>query len=245
MNQIIMLDINFQYQNETRTFHPVLLISANDVVLVDCGYPGFLPLLEAEMKSKGINPGSITKVLITHHDDDHMGALFEIKEKYPEIKVVAGRTESGYISGEKKSLRLLQAEEMLNVLPEEQKTFGIQFCESLRRVKPVTVDIEVKDGEHFDWAGGCEIIDTPGHMPGHISLYLKESNSVITGDAAVIEGNQLVIANPQFTLDMEAAKASLDKLISLNTDRYYCYHGGIFENFTDIAFKSQNIDKFL
>ncbi len=146
---------------------------------------------------------------------------------------------------EKKSLRLLQAEEVLNVLPEEQKPFGIQFCKSLRRVKPVTVDIEVKDGEHFDWAGGCEIIDTPGHMPGHISLYLKECSSVITGDAAVIEGNQLIIANPQFTLDMEAAKASLNKLISLNADRYYCYHGGIFENCTDIAFKKQNIDKFL
>ena len=241
MNQIIMLDINFQYQNETRTFHPVLLLSANDVVLVDCGYPGFLPLLEGEMKSKGINPGSLTKVLITHHDDDHMGALFEIKEKYPEIKVVAGRTESGYITGEKKSLRLLQAEEMLNVMPEEQKPFGIQFCESLRKVKPVSVDIEVKDGEHFDW----EIIDTPGHMPGHISLYLRESSSVITGDAAVIEGNQLVIANPQYTLDMEAAKASLHKLISLDADRYYCYHGGIFENFTDLAFRTNSIDEFL
>ncbi len=235
MNQIIMLDINFQYQNEIRTFHPALLLSANDVVLVDCGYPGFLPLLEDEMKSKGINPDSLTKVLITHHDDDHMGALFEIKEKYPDIKVVAGRTESGYISGEKKSLRLLQAEEMLNVMPEEQKPFGIQFCESLRRVKPVSVDIEVKDGEHFDWAGGCEIIETPGHMPGHISLYLKESSSVITGDAAVIEGNQLVIANPQYTLDIEASKASLHKLISLDADRYYCYHGGVFENLKEQA----------
>ena len=116
MDQIIMLDINFQYQNETRTIHPVLLLSANEVVLVDCGYTGFLPLLEDEMKSKGIDPGSLTKVLITHHDDDHMGALFEIKEKYPEIKVMAGHGESGYISGKNKSLRLLQAEEMLNVL---------------------------------------------------------------------------------------------------------------------------------
>ncbi|MDR0925751.1 MAG: MBL fold metallo-hydrolase [Hungatella sp.] len=230
MNQIIMLDIDFQYQNETRTIHPVLLLSANDVVLVDCGYPGFLPLLEAGMKSKGIDPGSLTKVLITHHDDDHMGALFEIKEKYPGIKVVAGHVESGYISGKNKSLRLLQAEEMLNVLPKEQKPFGIQFCESLRMVKPVSVDIEVKNGEHFDWAGGCQIIDTPGHMPGHISLYLKENNSVITGDAAVIEGDRLVIANPQFALDLDTAKASFHKLISLDADRYYCYHGGIFEN---------------
>ncbi len=230
MNQIVMLDINFQYENEPRTIHPVLLLSANDVVLVDCGYPGFLPLLEAEMKSKGIDPGSLTKVLVTHHDDDHMGALFEIKEKYPDVKVVASSEESGYISGERKSLRLLQAEEMLNVLPKEQKSFGIQFCESLRKVRPVPVDIKVKDGDHFDWGGGCEIVETPGHMPGHISLYLKESNSVITGDAAVIDSGRLVIANPQFTLDLDKAGDSLEKLISLNGDRYYCYHGGILKN---------------
>ncbi|MBU5675311.1 MBL fold metallo-hydrolase [Alkaliphilus sp. MSJ-5] len=230
MNQIIMLDINFQYQNETQTIHPVLLLSTDDVVLVDCGYSGFLPLLEDEMKSKGVNPDSLTKVLITHHDDDHMGALFEIKEKYPNIKVVASYIESDYISGNKKSLRLLQAEEMLNMLPEEQKQFGIQFCESLRKIKPVPVDIKVKNGEYFDWAGGCEIVDTPGHMPGHISLYLKESNSVITGDAAVIDDNKLIIANPQFTLDLDMAKESLKKLISMDADNYYCYHGGRFKN---------------
>ncbi len=230
MNQIIMLDINFQYQNEAQTIHPVLLLSTDDVVLVDCGYPGFLPLLEDEMKSKGVNPNSLTKVLITHHDDDHMGALFEIKEKYPNIKVVASYIESEYISGKKKSLRLLQAEEMLNMLSEEQKQFGIQFCESLRKIKPVPVDIKVKNGEYFDWAGGCEIVDTPGHMPGHISLYLKESNSVITGDAAVIDDNKLIIANPQFTLDLDMAKESLGKLISMDADNYYCYHGGKFEN---------------
>lgn len=230
MNKVIMLDINFEYQKEVQTIHPVLLIDDNDVVLVDCGYPNFLPLLETEMKSKGIDPHSLTKVLITHHDDDHMGALSEIKKKYPNIKVVAGEIESEYISGRKKSLRLLQAEEMQKSLPEEQKQFGIEFCESLRKVKPVNVDITVKDGDYYDWAGGCQVISTPGHMPGHISLYLKETNSIVTGDAATIKNGQLVIANPQFTLDLSRAEDSLEKIISMNTDNYFCYHGGKFVN---------------
>lgn len=118
MNKIVMLDINFDYGNEIQTINPVLLISKNDVVLVDCGYPNFLSFLEDEMKSKGIDPNSLTKVLITHHDDDHMGALYEIKEKYPHIKVVSSEIESEYISGKRKSLRLLQAEEVLKVMPE-------------------------------------------------------------------------------------------------------------------------------
>ncbi len=44
--------------------------------------------------------------MITHHDDDHMGALYEIKEKYPHIKVVSSEIESEYISGKRKSLRI-------------------------------------------------------------------------------------------------------------------------------------------
>ena len=118
------------------------------------------------MKSKGIESYSLTKVLITHHDYDHMGALYEIKERYPHIKVVSSEIESDYISGKRKSLRLLQAEEVLKVMPEEQKQTGIDFCEILRKVKPVNVDIVVKDGDKFDWAGGCQVISTPGHMPG-------------------------------------------------------------------------------
>jgi len=46
-----------------------------------------------------------------------MGALSEIKEKYPNIKVVSSEIESEYISVKKKSLRLLQAEEILKDLP--------------------------------------------------------------------------------------------------------------------------------
>lgn len=221
-----MLDIKFEYKNEMQAIYPILLIDNNEIILVDCGYPNFLTLLEVEMKSKGIDPGSLTKVLITHHDDDHMGALYEIKEKYPHIKVVSSEIESEYISGKKKSLRLMQAEEILKVMPEEQKQCGIEFCETLKKVKPVNVDITVKDGDYFDWAGGCQVISTPGHMPGHISLFLKGTNSIVTGDAAVIENEELIIANPQFTLDLSIAENSLEKIKSMNADNYYCYHGG-------------------
>jgi len=148
----------------------------------------------------------LTNVLITHHDDEHMGALSEIKEKYPNIKVVSSEIESEYISVKKKSLRLLQAEEILKDLPKEQKQFGIEFFETLRKVKPVNVYITVKDGDYFDWAGGCQVISTPGHMPGHISLFLRETNSIVRGDAAVIENGESIISNPQFALDLSTAE---------------------------------------
>ncbi len=226
MNNVVLLDISFVYNNEIRKINPVILLDDIEVVLVDCGYPGFLPLLETEMKSKGIDPNSLTKVIITHHDDDHMGALYEIKNKYPKVQVVASEIESEYISGRKKSLRLIQAEEVLKSLAEDQKKFGMEFIDSLKKIKPVNVDLTVNDGENFNWAGGVRIIATPGHTPGHISLLLNESNSIVTGDAAVVENGALVVANPNFSLDLKKAELSLEKIISMKPDKYYCYHGG-------------------
>ena len=68
---------------------------------------------------------------------------------------------------------------------------------------------------------------TPGHTPGHISLYLPTLHAVITGDAAVVEAGELAVANPQFALDLPRAEASLARLLELPCDTYYCYHGGV------------------
>jgi 7-cyano-7-deazaguanine synthase in queuosine biosynthesis len=43
-----------------------------------------------------------------------------------------------------------------------------------------------------------------------------------------LEDGTPVIANPQFTLDMEQAAKSMEKLLSLKANTYYCYHGGIY-----------------
>ena len=143
-----------------------------------------------------------------------MGALADFKQKYPHVKIVASEIEAPYIEGEKKSVRLEQAEALQNTQNEEQKSFGEAFCEILKSVKPAKVDILVHDGDVMNWCGGCEIVSTPGHTPGHISLYIKNKKTFITGDAVALENNQLVMANPQFTLDMENAHKSISQLQS-------------------------------
>lgn len=84
-------------------------------------------------------------------------------------------------------------------------------------------------GERFDWGGGCEIIESPGHTPGHISIRSLNNEYMITGDAAVIEENKLVIANPAYCLDPAAAKESLEMIIQYHCRQYICYHGGILK----------------
>ena len=91
------------------------------------------------------------------------------------------------------------------------------------------MDLEVEEGDYFPWAGGCRILATPGHTPGHISLYLEKEHVLITGDAAVTEAGRLELANPQFCLDLEQAERSLKRLQSIPCARYICYHGGVLE----------------
>ncbi len=228
MNKIIILDIKFKFGNTEDIIHPVVLIDDVNMVLVDCGYTGFLALIEQAMKEKDIRCKDLTHVLITHQDHDHMGALYELKQKYPQVQVVAGKREAAYVSGQYKSLRLKQAEEMQSNLPEEQKAFGLEFCNILKNVRPVDVDFEVRDGDYLDWCGGCTILETPGHTPGHISVYVNQKQVMIAGDAAVMEDGKLVIANPQFTLDPEEAEVSLQRIMKYGAEEIICYHGGIF-----------------
>jgi glyoxylase-like metal-dependent hydrolase (beta-lactamase superfamily II) len=83
-------------------------------------------------------------------------------------------------------------------------------------------------GEQLPFCGGCEVLLTPGHTPGHISLFIPEFSSIIAGNAIALEDNKPVIANPQFTLDMEKATASMQYLLEHPAKQLICYHGGAF-----------------
>ena len=167
MNQLTVFNISAQFGGAHEVIHPVVLQDASHLVLIDCGYVGFLPQIEQALTEGGFSARDLTHVYITHQDHDHMGALADLKSKYPGVQVVAGREEAPYISGAKKSLRLAQAEAMQEQLPPEQQEFGRAFCALLKRVQPVPVDVEVKDGDVLDWCGGCIVLATPGHTPGH------------------------------------------------------------------------------
>lgn len=125
-------------------------------------------------------------------------------------------------------MRLTQAEEMQTQLLPAQQDFGNAFCALLKSVEPVPVDFLLHDKDELGWCGGCQVVATSGHTPGHIALYLKAHSAIVAGDAIALEDGRPVVANPQFTLDAEGAKASLSHLLGLGAETIYCYHGGIF-----------------
>jgi glyoxylase-like metal-dependent hydrolase (beta-lactamase superfamily II) len=225
-----ILKLAFDYNAREQFIYPVILKDESATILVDCGYPGFLPLIEKAAAGFGIALRDLTGLIITHHDLDHMGAAAELKERFPSIKTYASAIDAPYVSGKQKSLRLEQAEAMLATMPEENKQWAHSFIQTLEAMKPVEVDEKLDDGQVLPVCGGVQVIYTPGHMSGHISLLVQQSKTLIAADAMVIEEGKLNIANPQFTLDMDAAIASVRKIKTLDILRIVCYHGGVMES---------------
>ncbi|MDU2671397.1 MAG: MBL fold metallo-hydrolase [Clostridium sp.] len=159
-------------------------------------------MIEECVTKNNIDLSNLTKLIITHHDFDHMGSAADLKLKYSNIQILASLKDEKYISAKEKSLRLQQAESIYDNLTEERKDEALNFHKLLESIDNVDIDITLNDGDTFDWWGGIEIIETPSHMPGHISIYVNESRTLIAGDALVIEDKKLAIANPQYTLNM-------------------------------------------
>ena len=113
MNEdIIMLELSMPAGELAEPIHPVILRDEKGCALIDCGFVGSLPLIEAQLALHGLHGEDIQAILLTHHDHDHMGAAAAFKRKYPRVKVYASSLEAPYISGAQKPWRLRQAEDM-------------------------------------------------------------------------------------------------------------------------------------
>ena len=97
--------------------------------------------------------------------------------------------------------------------------------ESLPRAK-VTRTLE--DGEELPYGGGTVVIHTPGHMPGHIRLYVKPAKVLVAGDALNVEDGRLIGPRPQYTANMDTALRSLRKLAHYDIETVICYHVGAY-----------------
>lgn len=155
-----------------------LLIEAGEaVVLVDVGSGSrFMPTtgrLMANLEAAGVDPASITHVVITHAHPDHIWGIRDDFDEplFPDAEYVIGAVEHAH---------WLQDDLVNKVAPEDQ-----QFV--LGAVNSLTLDgVEwrlVADGEEV--VPGVRMIATAGHTPGHMSVMLDSGGKQLMalGDA--------------------------------------------------------------
>ena len=221
------LEIPFSNNGKEETIYPAVIQSGSELLLVDCGYPEFTPLISNALGVQGFQLCDITSVILTHHDIDHIGALPEIIRQYPSNKIYASTIEARYINGTEKMPRLLQAQSLYESLPSQLRPGALAFMQMHEEYPPTEINGLLEPGDKI--FEGVEVISTSGHSPGHISLHLPQIKTLIAGDAFIYENGKFGIANPEYTLDLNAAYDSISKLSELDLDRVICYHGGVAE----------------
>ncbi|MFA0815570.1 MAG: MBL fold metallo-hydrolase [Anaerofustis sp.] len=227
MSRLTILDVQFEVLRP-EVLHPIILEDEKDLILFDCGYPTFSDKLRKAAGEKGVDFDRLTKIIITHQDYDHMGALLELTQQYPNVEVMASEKEAPYISGEKLFIRQQNFDETPPDTTTRRYQRYVLIQSMYGELKPARVDRILHDWERLPFAGGMRIIPTPGHMPGHISVYLEEFKTLVTGDALVLRKDRISYSDPTFSLDHEAATHSVECLLDLEIDALACYHGGLY-----------------
>lgn len=230
MSRLEVIELKYKMYGNDFPVNLAVIEDENEMVLVDCGLPNSFEMIKEKMEEKNLDINKLTKIIITHQDQDHMGSLKEIKDNVKGVQILSSEEESKYISGKEEFLRIQNINKAIDKVDEETRKTMEAFKSRVSEVKTVAVDKIVKDGDILDIAGGIEIVGTPGHLPGHISVLVKKEKTLITGDALVVENGVLIPSNPQYTLDMEMAKKSIKKLLNYDIDTLICYHGGVFND---------------
>ncbi|MDB5044480.1 MAG: fold metallo-hydrolase [Deinococcus sp.] len=202
----------------TTLFVSLIVDDVQGATLVDTGVPGMKDKIEAALGEIGLGLSDIKRIIITHHDLDHIGSLPDIVEATG-AQVLTSAGELPYVQGDLPGQK--------QPTPEMRAGMPPQMLAVFDNPPKARVDQVLQDGERLDIAGGVRVVYTPGHTVGHLSLFVEADGVVISGDALGSADGTLTLPWPQGTADMPEAVRSIGKLAQLPTRAVLAYHGGL------------------
>ena len=216
-DDVYVLEIPMVRDGQSVPLNLTLLVdAANGPTLVDAALPGQEGRIADAMAEAGVRVEDLRRIVLTHQDIDHVGALHALVEASG-ARVLAHEVEAPYIDGTE--LARFQRPEMLQLRPEMRAI--------AERVEPTQVDELLQDGSRLDVAGGVRVVFSPGHTVGHTCLFLERTGTLIAGDALTASDGRLQGPSPTATSDMPTASASVRRMADLDVRAVVCYHGGV------------------
>jgi len=197
-------------------------------VLVDTGLKWSVSKIK-EMSAYLFGEGSKpVAIILTHGHFDHIGSVSTLAEEW-DVPVYAHHLEIPYLTGQSN-------------YPPPDPTVGGGLMATMAFLYPNTPINIWKHVKVLPPNGNIPIlsewkyIHTPGHSPGHISLFRESDAVLIAGDAFVTTEQESLmsvmfqtrkISGPPkyFTCDWDDAKTSVDELVKLNPKTAATGHG--------------------
>ncbi len=186
--------------------------------LLDTGIPGTGDDILAEATRAG---AIIDRIALTHAHDDHVGSADALLAKLKTATPLAAS---------ERSIPLLRKPPNKEHEPFEGTEESLEFLSGIQARVTHTLS-------HGQLYGALRVIETPGHMAGHLSFFDERDGTLFAGDALIGVGRLSVsgyspwyAALPNFaTWDKGASLASVRRLLDYPINRIACGHGPIYE----------------
>jgi ribonuclease/clavin/mitogillin len=191
-----------------------LVVDGGQAALIDAGYPDEAAIkarLEYLQGMAGPSAGSgqalkLAHIIVTHHHIDHCGGAHALRQATG-ARICLHPTEARLLS----EWRAAAPPDM--DIPAEPQTLAERLGAWRRATAQTTADCLVQGGDTIQVGRTTiEVIDTPGHTLGSISLFLREEGVLFTGDTVLGLGTVAIMPPPHG--DMALYMQSLERLKS-------------------------------
>ena len=190
------------------------------VALIDPGPSTTLHTLESVLDRKAMRFQDVRQILLTHIHLDHAGATGTILERHPHIGVLVHSRGAPHMVDPSK------------LMSSAGRLYGQDMDRLWGEVKPVASNrLRALDGgEKLIVVGReLEVAYTPGHASHHVCYFDVASRVAFTGDTAGIRqgsGVYVMPPTPPPDIDLEAWRASADRILAWEPDTLFLTHFG-------------------
>jgi glyoxylase-like metal-dependent hydrolase (beta-lactamase superfamily II) len=230
-------------------YYIVQNLDSSSWVLVDAGLRSSADQIKAMARSLYGAHAKPAAIVLTHGHFDHVGALSSLLEEW-DVPVYAHTLEMPYLTGK-------------SSYPPPDPTVNGGLMASLSFLFP-SDPIDITDhiralplNGTIAELPGWRFLHTPGHSPGHVSLFREDDKVLIAGDAFVTTKAESLISTifqkeeisgppKYFTCNWASAKISVLKLVALQPEIVATGHGQVMRGETmrqDLEALSRNFDR--
>ena len=196
--------------------------------LIDAGVPGLGGLIESAASERFGQDARPAAIVMTHGHFDHVGVLEKLAEKW-DAPIYAHELEVPYLNG---TASYPPPDSMVGggIMPWLAQLFPRGPIDVSRWLRVLPDDGSVPGMPGWRW------LHTPGHAPGHVSLWRESDRAIVAGDAFITTRMEsayaVTVQKPEmhgppmyFTTDFEAAKRSVQMLAKLEPELAVTGHG--------------------